>query len=136
EVNPNEQKHRIRLACGNGLRPGVWENFQNRFRIPQILEFYEATEGNFSLYNAEGEPGAIGRIPPFLVHRLPTALVKFDYDRNEPTRNAGGFCTICAPDAIAEGIGKIPTERSNISGQFEGYTSKEESEKKILRNVF
>ena len=34
-----------------------------------ILEFYAATEGNFSLYNVEGKAGAIGRMPPFLAHR-------------------------------------------------------------------
>ncbi len=133
--DPNEQKHRIRLACGNGLRPDVWDKFISRFHIPQILEFYAATEGNFSLYNAEGEPGAIGRIPPFLAHRLPVALVKFDFDRGEPNRNAEGLCMLCASDEVGEAIGKIPTERANINGQFEGYTSKQESEKKILRNV-
>jgi fatty-acyl-CoA synthase len=136
EFNPNEQKHRVRLACGNGLRPDVWESFKSRFRIPQILEFYAATEGNFSLYNAEGEPGAIGRIPPYLAHRLPTALVKFDFERDEPIRDAQGFCAFCAPDEIGEAIGRIPSERSNISGRFEGYTSTQESEKKILRNAF
>src|SRR5262249_16232341 len=35
--NPNETRHRIRLCCGNGLRPDVWPEFQKRFRIPQIL---------------------------------------------------------------------------------------------------
>ena len=46
--------HSLRLACGNGLRAEVWVTFQERFRIPQILEYYAATEGNFSLYNCEG----------------------------------------------------------------------------------
>ena len=54
--------HSLRLAVGNGLSADIWETFQNRFAIPQILEFYAATEGNFSLYNAEGKIGAIGRI--------------------------------------------------------------------------
>ena len=53
-----------------GCRPDVWDEFQRRFHIPQILEFYAATEGNFSLYNCEGKPGAIGRIPSFLAHRI------------------------------------------------------------------
>ena len=61
-----ETSHRLRLACGNGLRGDIWEAFQARFSIPQLLEFYAATEGNFSLYNVEGRPGAIGRIPPLL----------------------------------------------------------------------
>src|SRR5262249_60339890 len=87
-----ETSHRIRLACGNGLRPDVWEPFQTRFHIPQILEFYAATEGNVTLFNLEGKPGAIGRIPPFLAHRSPTALVKIDPDTGEPIRDTEGLC--------------------------------------------
>jgi len=134
--DPAEQQHQIRLACGNGLRADVWQAFQSRFRIPQILEYYAATEGNFSLYNAEGEPGAIGRIPPYLAHRLPVALVKFDLDRGEPLRNADGFCVVSAADDAGEAIGKIPSERADMSGRFDGYTNKQDTEKKILRNVF
>ena len=74
-------------ACG----ADVWEAFQDRFRIPQILEFYAATEGNFSLYNVEGKPGAIGRMPPFLAHRFPAAIVRFDVDTGEPVRGADGL---------------------------------------------
>ncbi len=55
--HPRERKHRLRLACGNGLRADVWEDFQSRFAIPRILEFYAATEGNISLYNVEGKAG-------------------------------------------------------------------------------
>ncbi len=73
-VQPEETRHALRTACGNGLRADVWVPFQERFRIPQILEYYAATEGNFSLYNCEGRAGAIGRIPPFLAHRLPVRL--------------------------------------------------------------
>ncbi len=83
-----ETEHRLRMACGNGLRPEVWEPFKARFRIPRILEYYASTEGNFSLYNCEGQPGAIGRIPSFLAHRLPVALLRFDVDSGEPLRNA------------------------------------------------
>jgi len=39
--------------------------FQTRFAVPRILEFYAATEGNFSLYNVEGKVGAIGKSPAF-----------------------------------------------------------------------
>src|SRR3569833_2188307 len=59
-----DRAHRLRLACGNGLRGDVWEDFQARFAVPQVLEIYAATEGNFSLYNVEGKAGAIGRVPP------------------------------------------------------------------------
>src|SRR5579864_3974567 len=44
ESHPLETRHRIRMCCGNGLRPDIWDDFKIRFRIPQILEFYAATE--------------------------------------------------------------------------------------------
>jgi fatty-acyl-CoA synthase len=34
------------------LRGDIWQAFAGRFAIPRILEFYAATEGNFSLFNA------------------------------------------------------------------------------------
>ena len=133
---PREVEHRIRMACGNGLRPDVWRDFQERFRIPQILEFYAATEGNVSLFNVDGKPGAIGRIPSFLAHRFPAALVKFDVGREAPVRTEHGRCARCAPNEIGEAIGKILTDPSNVGARFEGYTSAEASEQKILRDVF
>ena len=82
-----EASHRLRLVCGNGLRGDIWEAFQARFSIPHILEFYAATEGNFSLYNVEGKPGAIGRIPPLLAHRFPAAIIRIDEEiRPSPAR--------------------------------------------------
>ena len=32
-------------AMGNGLRPEVWDEFQDGLRVPLIVEFYGATEG-------------------------------------------------------------------------------------------
>jgi fatty-acyl-CoA synthase len=32
--HPQERAHRLRLACGNGLRPDVWPDFKSRFQIP------------------------------------------------------------------------------------------------------
>ena len=136
EPQPYETRHRIRMCCGNGLRPDVWNDFKSRFRIPQILEFYASTEGNVSLFNVEGKPGAIGRIPSFLAHRFPATLVKFDVAKDEPVRNEQGFCIRCAPNEVGEAIGRILNDPSNIGSRFEGYTSIEASEKKILRDVF
>ncbi len=136
EPCPHESTHRIRMCCGNGLRSDVWNDFKTRFHIPRILEFYAATEGNFSLFNVEGKPGAVGRIPSFLAHRFPATLVKVDLDKEEPLRDDQGSCIRCAPNEIGEAIGKIPTDRSDIGSRFDGYTSKEASERKILHNVF
>jgi fatty-acyl-CoA synthase len=134
-THPREREHSIRIACGNGLRPDIWEAFQTRFEIPRILEFYAATEANFSLYNCEGKPGAIGRIPPFLVHRFPVALVRFDVQTGEPIRNAAGLCQRCEPGEVGEALGRI-VEEGSAEGRFDGYTDPAASERKILRNVF
>jgi fatty-acyl-CoA synthase len=130
-----ENRHRLRLVCGNGLRGDIWEDFQARFAIPRILEFYAATEGNFSLFNVEGQPGAIGRIPPLLAHRFPASLVKLGPDSGVPLRNAEGFCIPCARGEAGEAIGRIGTADAG-GGRFEGYTEASETEKKILRDVF
>jgi fatty-acyl-CoA synthase len=115
--------HKLRLACGNGLSGDVWDAFQTRFAIPQILEFYAATEGNFSLYNAEGKPGAIGRIPGFLAHRFPVALVKQDGD---------GKWIAVARGEPGEAIARI----AGGAARFEGYTDAAATNTKILRDVF
>jgi fatty-acyl-CoA synthase len=128
--------HRVRLCCGNGLRADVWREFQERFRIPQILEFYAATEGNFSLYNLEGMPGAIGRVPSFLAHGFPAAIVKFDFETGEPARDAQGRCVRCARNEVGEAIGRIPTKGSRVANRFEGYTTDDDTQRKILRGVF
>jgi fatty-acyl-CoA synthase len=132
----SEMQHRIRLACGNGMAPEVWEGFKDRFRIPQILEFYAATEGSVSLFNVQGKPGAIGHIPPYLSHRFSPALVLVDAENGEPIRDEQGRCVPCTTNQIGEALGKLKNDPSLLGSQFEGYTSKEASEKKILRDVF
>jgi fatty-acyl-CoA synthase len=132
--DPHEGRHRLRLACGNGLRPEVWEPFQRRFRIPQILEYYASTEGNFSLYNCEERVGAIGRIPPFLAHRIRVALVKYDDDTGSPARDAAGRCVPCAANEVGEAISAIV--EADGASRFEGYTDPEASQQRILRDVF
>jgi fatty-acyl-CoA synthase len=129
-----ENRHRLRLACGNGLRGDIWEAFQARFAIPQILEFYAATEGNFSLYNVEGRPGAIGRIPPLLAHRFPAAIIRLDAELGLPVRTEEGLCVACARGEVGEAIGRVGTADGG-GGRFEGYTDARETEKKILRDV-
>ena len=131
-----EADHRIRLCCGNGLRAGTWEEFKRRFRIPQILEFYAATESNFSLFNCDGMPGAIGKIPPFLEHRFHVALIRTNMDTGEPLRGPDGSCIGCPTNEIGEAIGRINAVSSVSGTRFEGYSDKNASDTKVLRNVF
>ena len=57
--------HTLRLAFGNGLRPDIWEEFQRRFNIGRIAEFFGATEANGFTLNKDGKVGAVGRYTPF-----------------------------------------------------------------------
>ena len=114
--HPRQREHRLRMCCGNGLRADVWEKFRQKFAIPRILEFYASTEGNFSLYNVEGRVGAIGRVPPFLAHRFPLAVVKFDAVTAEPARDPEGFCMRCAVHEPGEAIGLIASASSPSGG--------------------
>jgi fatty-acyl-CoA synthase len=135
EPSASESQHRIRLACGNGLAAEIWDAFKERFRIPQILEFYAATEGSVSLFNIQGKRGAIGHIPGYLSHRLSPLLVLTDAETGEPARNEQGFCIRCAPNQVGEALGKVLRGLAGLGSRFDGYTSSEASEKKILRDV-
>ena len=134
--HPKETGHKLRLACGNGLRPDVWHVFKTRFRIPEIVEFYAATEGNVQLFNFDGKEGAVGRIPWFLRRRFPVNVVKFDIEKEQPIRNAQGLCIECAIGETGEMIGHILKDPSKPGARFEGYATESETEKKIMRDVF
>lgn len=128
--------HTLRLACGNGMRADVWQAFQSRFAIPAVLEYYAATEGTFSLYNCEGRIGSIGRIPAFLSHRYPVALVRCDAATGTPVRNEQGRCIGCQPGEAGEAIGRIAAGSGGAGAQFEGYADAEATRRKVLRDVF
>jgi fatty-acyl-CoA synthase len=133
---PQEHAHRLRLACGNGLRADVWPEFKQRFNIPEIIEFYAATEGNVSLFNFVGKEGAVGRLPWWIALRFPTKIVRFDMEHQQPMRDERGFCIECKADEPGEVIGKIMKDASRPGQRFEGYANDAETDKKILRDVF
>ena len=129
----DEKTHGLKLAFGNGLRPDVWTDFQTRFAIPEILEFYGSTEGNVSLFNFDGKPGAIGRVPAYLKKQINIRLVRFDVEDEAPVRGLNGLCQSTSIGEIGEAIGLIA---SDIRHDFTGYADKAASEKKILTDVF
>jgi fatty-acyl-CoA synthase len=134
--HPKERAHSLRLCCGNGLRPDIWQEFKERFAIPAILEFYAATESNVTLINFEGKPRAVGRIPRYLRKTFPATLVRYDIKKETEIRNAQGFCEETVPGEVGEAIGKIFKDPSKPSGRFEGYATAQQTESKILRDVF
>ena len=126
---------RCASPAATACAPEVWAEFQQRFGFREILEYYASTEGNFSLYNCEGRAGAIGRIPPFLAHRVPVALVRFDVGAEEPLRDAAGRCAALRPERDGRGARPDP-RRQRRDGRFEGYTDAAATARKVLRNVF
>eukprot|EP01063_Lacrimia_lanifica_P036835 TRINITY_DN740_c0_g1_i1.p2 TRINITY_DN740_c0_g1~~TRINITY_DN740_c0_g1_i1.p2 ORF type:complete len:631 (+),score=259.17 TRINITY_DN740_c0_g1_i1:54-1946(+) len=141
---PEEKQHNLRIAIGNGLRPEIWDQFQKRCNLPEIGEFYGATEGNAFTMNHCKEykgQGAVGKQGPLLALARPTYIVKFDVETEEPVRDPKtGFCIPVpenVPGELISPIKALPTPAGQPEAtDFEGYTSKEATEKKVLRNVF
>lgn len=131
--NEDETRHKLKLAFGNGLRSDVWPEFQSRFKIPDILEFYGSTEGNVSLFNFDGKQGAIGRVPSYLKKQINIRLVQFDMDTEQPIRGPDGLCRLVRVGDVGEAIGEIGND---IRHDFSGYADKAASQKKILTDVF
>jgi acyl-CoA synthetase (AMP-forming)/AMP-acid ligase II len=122
--SPADKNHNCRLAIGNGLRPDIWKEFQDRFNIKEIGEFYGSTEGNV------GHMGLLMRTFAGLC-----TLVEYDQDSQDVIRDPKtGFCIECAPGKPGEAIAEM---KGRAAGSFDGYLGeKEQSEKKLLRNVF
>jgi fatty-acyl-CoA synthase len=134
-TNPNETRHKIRVCNGNGLRPDIWMDFKTRFKIPRILEWYAATEGNVTLFNADGTPGAVGRIPSWLEKRFMTKVIRFDVETETVVRGANGLCVEADPDEVGEAVGRILIDPKAPAQRFDGYADKAETERKILHDV-
>ena len=132
--DPSDTQHQIRLATGNGLRPDIWKEFQERFQIPKICEFYGSTEGNVGFFNIEGKIGAVGYKPVLLGFLLPVYLIEVVPTNGDVVRDKNGHCIQVQSGESGAMIGKInPRE---ISRRFDGYTNEESTKKKILENVF
>ena len=124
----------MRVAIGNGLRRDVWIQFQERFKVPKIVEFYGSTEGNSAFVNTRGKLGAIGFKPNLLGFMFPVYLIKADPTTGEPIRNSKGHCTCVSVGKPGLLINLI--KQKDIFRRFDGYTSLEATNKKILHNVF
>ncbi len=113
------------MVIGNGLRPELWDAFQQRFGIHDICEFYGSSEGNLVFINAFGLPRTAGFTP------LPYAIVAFDAEREQPLRDARGFMRRVEPCEA----GLLITE-VNALHPFDGYTDAGSTDAKLLHDVF
>ncbi|MES2042762.1 MAG: long-chain-acyl-CoA synthetase [Pseudomonadota bacterium] len=133
-ARPDDHDHTLRAITGTGMSAEMWEPFQQRFGVPQIYEGWGATECNTSLVNYENVPGAIGRVVDW--NKTNLRIVRYDVETESYPRDAGGRMILCAPGEAGEGIARITRSPRTGGGRFEGYTSPEATERKILRDVF
>ncbi|MHA2123034.1 MAG: AMP-binding protein, partial [Promethearchaeota archaeon] len=116
----------LKKMFGLGLRKDIWEQFQSRFQVEHIWEFYGGTDFGVPLFNVDGVPGMVGR------KILPTVeIIKIDQDTGEFYRNDDGFYIKCKSGEIGMLIVKI----INYS-EFTLYKDPEKTKLKVLRNVF
>jgi fatty-acyl-CoA synthase len=122
--SPRDTDHRVRVIVGNGLRPEIWDDFQQRFRIPRIGEFYGASEGNLVFFNAFNLKRTAGVCP------LPFAVLAVDPMTELPERGPDGFGRRVKRGEVGLLVTKI-TDRV----PFDGYTDATATESKILRDL-
>ncbi|MGE2836380.1 long-chain-acyl-CoA synthetase FadD6 [Mycobacterium sp. SMC-4] len=121
---PTDRQHKVRVICGNGLRPSIWDDFTKRFGIERVCEFYSASESNTAFVNFFNIDKTTGICP------TPVAFVEYDED-GEPVRDKDGRVR-----RVANGEPGLLLSKVSSFQPFDGYTDDEESEKKLVRDAF
>ncbi|NNA88668.1 long-chain-acyl-CoA synthetase [Pseudomonas gessardii] len=123
--SPRDRDNRVVKMIGNGLRPGVWGPFKERFGVEHICELYAASDGNIGFTNVLNFDNTIGFS---LMH---WALVDYAHDTCEPIRGSNGFMR-----EVAKGGQGLLLARIDDKAPFDGYTDPEKNRKVVLSDVF
>jgi fatty-acyl-CoA synthase len=129
----DDRQHTLKRMSGAGLKAEVWRQFQERFGIELICEGLGSTEANYGLTNVDNKVGSVGRIP--YPERSNVRVVRYDVETGAYPRGADGALTLCKPGEVGELIAEV-LDGPGPAGFFEGYTSAQATEAKLLRNVF
>ncbi len=121
----DDQNHQVTKMIGNGLRPGIWKTFKQRFNIEQVAELYASSEGNVGFSNVFNFDCTVGFSP------VPYAIVKYDKENDQPIRNQNGFLQPVKKGEVGLLIGEICAK-----APFDGYNDPEKTKSCILKNVF
>ncbi|KAF5291937.1 hypothetical protein FQA39_LY14169 [Lamprigera yunnana] len=127
-------EHEVTTILGNGLKKDVWVEFVKKFKIKNVYEFYTGSEGVVVLANLDSKVGAIGFIPRYLQRKHTTQIIQYDEETEQPIFDDNGYCMRCKFGQSGLAIGKIVKE--TVLTNFEGYSDREQTNWKILRNVF
>jgi fatty-acyl-CoA synthase len=122
---PTDREHKVRVIAGNGLRPAIWDEFAERFGIKRICEFYAASEGNTAFVNVLNVPKSAGICP------TPVAFVEYDSETGDPVRDDDGHVR-----KVPDGQPGLLLSKVSSFQPFDGYTDKEATEKKLVRDAF
>ncbi|MGY4649228.1 long-chain-acyl-CoA synthetase FadD6 [Mycobacterium sp. URHB0021] len=120
-----DRTHKVRVICGNGLRPTIWDQFTERFGIERVCEFYGASEGNTAFVNVLNIDKSTGICP------TPVAFVEYDEETGDPKRGDDGRVR-----KVKTGQPGLLLSKVSSFQPFDGYTDKKESEKKLVRDAF
>jgi fatty-acyl-CoA synthase len=130
----NDRDHTLKRMTGAGMTRDVWQQFTDRFGDVEIYEGWGSTEANCGLVNVDQKIGSCGRIP--FKEKSNARLVKYDLENECHITDQNGHLIECEAGEVGELIAMILDFPGIAAGRFEGYTSAEATEKKILRNVF
>jgi citronellyl-CoA synthetase len=122
---PDDANNPMKKISGNGLRPDIWMEFKKRFGIERIGEFYGASEGNAGCINAFNKDKTIG------LCAAKHALIEYDVIDDKIIKNDKGYC-----NKVKKGKPGLMIAEISDKWRYDGYSNKDASEKKILRNVF
>jgi acyl-CoA synthetase (AMP-forming)/AMP-acid ligase II len=136
--SPRDHDHKVRVMFGNGMRPEVWRRFRARFNIDTIAEFFNSTEGVFSLINISRGPftdasvGQHGGLMRFLLRNIYVAA-EIDHETGDLWRDPKTGLGRRKPlEEGGEMLVAVPAE-----DVFAGYwKNKAATDKKFARDLF
>ncbi len=119
-----EENNPLQTMMGNGLRPDVWDDFRERFKVKRICEIYGSSEGNVVFMNVLNKDKTIGTTTVNIM------LAKYDVDNDELVKDKNG-------KLIEVKAGEIGLLLSEIDKKylFDGYENKKATDSKILHGV-
>lgn len=125
-----DRAHRLRVAVGNGMAPDVWTQFQTRFGIASIREFYAATESPVGIFNLSGRVGSVGNLPYGWLLGLKLARRTEEGDLVRDSRGRLQECAVNEPGELM-----VRARQSGI-GVYHGYVDEQASEARLVRGAF
>jgi citronellyl-CoA synthetase len=122
---PDDHENPLKKIMGNGLKPDIWKKFKKRFGVSEVYEMYGAAESNLYFVNRFNLENTVGTTTAVY------SIVAYDVETDQPVRNSDGFMEQVKKGGTGLLLGEISDENP-----FPGYTAPDETEAKVLRDVF